>query len=170
MWKNNSLRFGNPVYLSYVWMTNGETMKNIRYDKPQSVSRNPLVAAEPAVMYLSSAKVGSFSMPKFELLNQKLPFTQQEWADILHISDRTLQRYLKDHKPFEGLHAEHLHQIDALATIGLSVFGSAGPFEAWLRAPKSILGKEIGFEALRSFGGVQLIADELGRMVYGVYS
>ncbi len=145
-------------------------MKNIRYDKPKSTSQNPLVAAEPAVLYLSSGRVGSFSVSKFELLNQKLPLTQHEWADILHISDRTLQRYLKDDKSFEGLHAEHLHQIDALANIGLSVFDSAAPFEAWLRTPKSILGKEIGFEALRSFGGVQLIADELGRMAYGVYS
>ncbi len=145
-------------------------MKNIRYDKPESKIAMPLMAAEPAVLYMSPAATDSFSTPRFELLNQKLPFTQQEWADILYISDRTLQRYLKDRKPFEGLHAEHLYQIDALADIGLSVFESATSFEAWLRAPKPILGKEVGFSALRSFGGVQLIADELGRMAYGVYS
>ena len=89
---------------------------------------------------------------------------------MLHISDRTLQRYLKDQKPFEGLHAEHLHQIDALANIGQSVFGDAARFEAWLRAPKTILGNDVGFEALRSFGGAQLLVDELGRMMHGVYS
>ena len=142
-------------------------MKNIRYNKPHSA---PLMAAEPAAIYLSSAKVGAFSTHQFEVLNQKLSFTQPEWAAILHISDRTLQRYLKEGKPFEGLHAEHLYQIDALADIGVSVFESGASFEEWLRAPKYILGKEIGFEALQSFGGVQLIADELGRMEYGVYS
>lgn len=144
-------------------------MKNIRYDKPESEAAGILMAAEPAVMYLSSS-AGPFPISRFESLGEKLPFTQQEWADILHISDRTLQRYLKDQKPFEGLHAEHLYQMDALANIGLAVFESGKGFEAWLRTPKHILGKEIGFEALRSFGGVQLIADEIGRIAYGVYS
>ncbi len=145
-------------------------MKRIRYDKPDLPAADPLVAAEPAAMYASSANVSSFTVSRFEALSKKLSFTQQEWADMLHISDRTLQRYLKDHKPFEGLHAEHLHQIDALANLGYSVFGNAARFEAWLRTPKTILGNEVGFEALRSFGGAQLIVDELGRMMYGVYS
>ena len=148
-------------------MTKDGFMKNIQYNKPQNT---PLMAAEPAAIYLSSAKVGTFSIHRFEVLNQKLSFTQPEWAAILHISDRTLQRYLKEGKPFEGLHAEHLYQIDALADIGVSVFESDASFEEWLRTPKSILGKEIGFDALRSFGGVQLIADELGRIAHGVYS
>ncbi|MGK6353068.1 hypothetical protein [Parapedobacter sp. DT-150] len=145
-------------------------MNNIRYDMPQGHKPDILTAAEPAMIYLSSAQTGSFSIPQFEALNRKLPFTQQEWADILHISHRTLQRYLKDQKPFEGLHAEHLCQIDALANIGQSIFSSAEAFEAWLRVPKSILDKSIDFAALRSFGGVQLIVDELGRMAYGIYS
>lgn len=145
-------------------------MKNIQYDKPDLPAADPLVAAEPAAIYASAANVSSFAVSKFEALSKKFSFTQQEWADILHISDRTLQRYLKDHKPFEGLHAEHLHQIDALANIGQSVFGNAARFEAWLRAPKIILGSAVGFEALRSFGGAQLVVDELGRMVHGIYS
>src|SRR5690606_39622329 len=74
------------------------------------------------------------------------------------------------YKPFEGLHAEHLHQIDALANIGQSVFGNSARFEAWLRAPKTIMGNAVGFEALRSFSGAQLLVDELGRMMHGIYS
>ena len=145
-------------------------MKKIRYDKPDHLPVSSSVASEPAVMYLSSADTPIFSIARFESLSKKLPFTQQEWGDMLYISERTLQRYLKERKSFEGLHAEHLYQLDALADIGLSVFGNVAAFEAWLRRDKHILGKQIGFKALRSFGGTQLIADELGRMVYGVYS
>lgn len=145
-------------------------MKNIRYDKPIPKPEASFLAAEPAAIYLASAGVQIFPITKFESLSRKLPFTQQEWGDMLYISERTLQRYLKEQKPFEGLHAEHLYQLDALADIGLSVFGDAAAFDAWLRRDKHILGKQVGFEALRSFGGTQLIADELGRMVYGVYS
>ena len=145
-------------------------MRSIQYDKPDLPVGDPLVAAESAAIYASAADVSSFAISKFEALGKKLSFTQQEWADILHISDRTLQRYLKDHKPFEGLHAEHLHQIDALANIGQSVFGNSARFEAWLRAPKTIMGNAVGFEALRSFSGAQLLVDELGRMMHGIYS
>lgn len=145
-------------------------MTKIQYDKPDPKSLPPTLVTEPGAIYLSAADTESFPILKFEVLIQQLPFTQQEWGDMLHISERTLQRYLKERKPFEGLHAEHLHQLDALAAIGLSIFGNVVAFEAWLRRDKFILGKQIGFEALRSFGGTQLIADELGRMVYGIYS
>ncbi len=145
-------------------------MKKIHYDKPDPKSLPPSLVTEPGAIYLSIANIESFSISKFEVLTQKLPFTQQEWSDILHISERTLQRYLKEQRPFEGLHAEHLHQLDALATIGLSVFGEVAAFEAWLRKDKFILGTRIDLKALRFFGGTQLIADELGRMVYGIYS
>lgn len=127
------------------------------------------MVAEPAALYMSSIKPNTFSITRFESLSRQLPFTQQEWADMLHISDRTLQRYLKDHKPFEGLHAEHLHQIAALADMGLKVFGNGETLEAWLRRPKKIMGREVGFDALRSFGGTQLLSDELGRIAHGVY-
>src|SRR5690554_3138435 len=147
-------------------MTKVIKMKPIEYTMPPQKAQ---MLAEPAVMYVANPRVGVFSHARFQSLSSKLSFTQQEWADILHISDRTLQRYLKEERSFEGLHAEHLHQLDALAGLGIAVFGSPSAFEAWLRRPKSILGQDVGFSALRSFGGTQLLGDELGRMLHGVY-
>jgi putative toxin-antitoxin system antitoxin component (TIGR02293 family) len=142
-------------------------MKAINYEMPQD---SPLLmAAEPEVMYLSQQDIGHFSSDKFNLLSQKLLFTQAEWADILHISDRTLQRYLKENKPFEGLYAEHLYQLDNMADLGLRVFSSAKALEEWLRTPRTILGKGQDFTTLRSFWGVKQISNELGRMEHGVY-
>ena len=80
------------------------------------------IAAEPEVMYLMKDKLNIFSIENFPELSQKLLFTQLEWADILHVSDRTLQRYLKENKPFEGLFAEHLYQLDNMAELGMIVF------------------------------------------------
>lgn len=141
-------------------------MKPVQYTMPTGKAQ---LLAEPATMYITNPRVGEFSNVRFQALSKKLSLTQQEWADILHISDRTLQRYIKDSRSFEGLHAEHLHQVDALVDMGVEVFGSADAFEAWLRRPKSILGRDIDFSALRSFGGARLLADELGRILHGVY-
>lgn len=141
-------------------------MKNIKYD----IQDLPMqIASEPEVLYASGKKLNEYSIVKFNSLNKKLLFSQVEWASILHISDRTLQRYLKEHKPFEGLYAEHLYQLENMADLALEVFGHTDAVKSWLQEPKNVLGKVLDFSALQSFWGVKLISNELGRILYGVY-
>ena len=143
-------------------------MRAIQYQMPEE-EKALVIASEPEVMYLTKEKLNTFSVENFQSLSQKLLFTQLEWADILHISDRTLQRYLKEGKPFEGLFSEHLYQLDNMAALGLTVFSNAKNLEEWLRTPKTVLGKTIDFSTLQSFWGVKLISNELGRIEHGVY-
>lgn len=143
-------------------------MKTIQYQKYEEAT--PLrIAAEPEVLYVAKKAVDLFPIDHFRELSTKLLFTQQEWADILHISDRTLQRYIKEGKPFEGLYAEHLYQLENMAELGLEVFRNARAFDEWLRLPREVLGERQDFTTLRSFWGVKLICNELGRMEHGVY-
>ncbi|HEV7382375.1 MAG TPA: antitoxin Xre-like helix-turn-helix domain-containing protein [Dyadobacter sp.] len=142
-------------------------MKTINYKQPE---RMPLqVAAEPEVLYFTRRQASGFSITDFNALSEKLPFTQAEWSAVLHISDRTLQRYVKDQKPFDGLHAEHLYQLENMADLGLLVFGDAVNLVEWLRSDKVVLDETIGFSALQSFWGVKVICNELGRIEHGVY-
>lgn len=143
-------------------------MKVIQYEMPAK-GKALAIASEPEVLYLTQEKSDIFTIESFQALSQKLLFTQLEWADILHISDRTLQRYLKENKPFEGLFAEHLYQLDNMSDLGLTVFPNAKNLEEWLRKPKNVLGKVLDFSTLQSFWGVKLISNELGRIEYGVY-
>ena len=131
-------------------------MKVVQYEMPEN-GKALAIAAEPEVMYFTQDKLNIFSIENFQKLSQKLLFTQLEWADILHISDRTLQRYLKENKPFEGLFAEHLYQLDNMAELGMIVFSNAKNLEMWLRSPKSVLGKTLDFSTLQSYWGVKLI-------------
>jgi uncharacterized protein (DUF2384 family) len=143
-------------------------MKTIQYQRYEN--NTPLrIAAEPEVLYVARKTIDLFPAVKFGELSQKLLFTQMEWADILHISDRTLQRYIKEGKPFEGLHAEHLYQLENMADLGLEIFPDAKAFDVWLRKSREVLGEMQDFTTLRSFWGVKLICNELGRMEHGVY-
>ena len=142
-------------------------MKSLIYDKP--ISSNLLIASEPEVLYVTSSKLIEFTINNFEALSKKLLFSQSEWADILHISDRTLQRYIKDKKPFEGLHAEHLQQLDNMANLALDIFIKPDKVKSWLMSSKQVLQHTLNFASLKSFWGVKLISNELGRMAYGVY-
>jgi putative toxin-antitoxin system antitoxin component (TIGR02293 family) len=127
------------------------------------------MASEPEALYFAKDKLSSFSVTDFNSLSQNLLFTQLEWAAILHISDRTLQRYLKEGKPFQGLYAEHLYQLENMAALGIQVFENAKLLDEWLRQPKTVLDKIIDFSALQSFWGVKLVSNELGRLEHGVY-
>ncbi len=127
------------------------------------------IASEPEVLYSVIAKTKHFEISRFEQLSKKLLFSQLEWADILHISDRTLQRYLKDRKPFEGLYAEHLYQLENMANLGLAVFSTPEVLKQWLLKSKDVLNEQLDFSTLQSFWGVKLISNELGRIAYGVY-
>jgi putative toxin-antitoxin system antitoxin component (TIGR02293 family) len=142
-------------------------MKSIIYEKP--ISSSLTIASEPEVLYVTSSKLREFTISKFEALGKKLLFSQSEWADILHISDRTLQRYIKDNKPFEGLHAEHLQQLDNMANLALEIFSKPEKVKSWLMLSKQVLQHSLNFASLQSFWGVKLISNELGRIAYGVY-
>lgn len=141
-------------------------MKSIKY----KIQDLPIqIASEPEILYTSGKKLNEYSITKFNSLNKKLLFSQAEWASILHISDRTLQRYLKEHKSFEGLYAEHLYQLENMADLALEVFGHTDLVKSWLQESKNVLGKVLDFSALKSFWGVKLISNELGRILHGVY-
>ncbi len=142
-------------------------MKSVNYNKPTDLPIS--IAAEPEVLYVSSIDTQIFKITQFEKLSKKLLFSQVEWAEILHISDRTLQRYIKENKPFEGLYAEHLMQLDNMANLALETFSDSEKIKNWLISPKYVLGKTLNFSSLKSFWGVKLISNELGRILYGVY-
>ena len=143
-------------------------MGTILYEMP--AENKPLsMANEPEVMYLTNPKLGTFSIANFTGLSSKLLFTQVEWAGVLHISDRSLQRYIKENKAFEGLFAEHLYQLEQMANLGVTVFSNPKALDAWLRMPKEVLGNVLNFSTLTSFWGVKLLCNELGRIEYGVY-
>ncbi|WP_353135057.1 hypothetical protein [Pseudopedobacter sp.] len=143
-------------------------MKSLNYKQPENITKM-FVAAEPEVLYAKSVKDNEFSVSDFEMLQKNIPFSLTEWADILHLSDRTLQRYIKEGKSFEGLYSEHLQQLKNMSELGLLIFKTSSLLKEWLIKPKDVLGNVLDFKSLKSFWGVKLISNELGRIAYGVY-
>jgi putative toxin-antitoxin system antitoxin component (TIGR02293 family) len=140
--------------------------KPIKYAAPKSTSLGQILQ-EPEIAY--EVDTSRFSSKGFADLSSTLGFSQAEWASILHISDRTLQRYLKEEKAFAGLQAELLHYLRKLTSTGQQLFKEEAGFVKWLRSPKSVLGQTLDFQSLQSITGIRLLQQELGRMAYGVY-
>jgi uncharacterized protein (DUF2384 family) len=131
-------------------------------------------AEEPIAIPYRPAKrlpaVADFPYTKFAKIASRMPFTQKEWASILHLSEKTLQRYAKDNKSFEGIYVDRILQIDQLIEMGLETFTDADAFYRWLKREKKVLGQSINFESLYSTQGIHDLVDQVARIQHGVYT
>jgi len=104
----------------------------------------------------------------FKHVQQTSSFPIEEWASILHLSERTLQRYKTDNKTFDTIYAERIIQIALLYEQGSEVFGSKEKFSAWMESESLVLGNQKPRHLLVSSFGIGLLQDELLRIEHGV--
>jgi putative toxin-antitoxin system antitoxin component (TIGR02293 family) len=146
--------------------------KSVKPKKYNTSSSVPLKVEEPVAEYKTTRRlpvVADYPYRKFEKIAAFVPFTQREWANILHLSERTLQRYSKDNSSFEGIYVDRILQIEQMIQMGLETFTDAEAFYRWLHREKKVLGHLLNFESLYNTQGIQDIIDEIGRIQYGVY-
>lgn len=147
-----------------------KSIKPKKYNtEPPKISK----VEEPFLQYRPVKRlpvVVDFPYRKFEKIAALVPFTQKEWANILHLSERTLQRYSKDNSSFEGIYVDRILQIEQMIHLGLETFTDAAAFYRWLQREKKVLGQILNFESLYSTQGIKDITDQIGRIQYGVYT
>jgi putative toxin-antitoxin system antitoxin component (TIGR02293 family) len=128
---------------------------------------------EPEMAYLPTKKpvaVADYSYKKLKKIADSVPFTQAEWANMLHLSERTLQRYAKNNTAFEGIYTDRILLLQEMIDLGLETFANADAFYSWLKKEKFVMGQKLNFESLYSDRGIQELIDQLSRIQHGVYS
>lgn len=142
-------------------------IKNINYKQGTSSSR----AEEPMPVYRSVKalpQVKDFTYSEFKKISDKIPFTQAEWASILHVSERTLQRYAKNNSSFAPINAERAIQIEKVIKEGKITFGKVENFYNWLKSNPYMLEGNLSFNSLTSYEGIQKVLTQLGRIQHGI--
>lgn len=102
-------------------------------------------------------------------LAKGISLTIQQLADIMHISERTLQRYTPS-TLIKTEHAEKAIELAKLYERGIEVFGSLDNFNDWMTTPNYTLNGETPMGLLDSSLGFDLVFQTLGRIEYGVFS
>ena len=128
---------------------------------------------EMQVHYLAAKQppvVKDFNYKEFKKITGKVPFTQQEWAEILHISERTLQRYAKANSIFPFSITDRVLQINKVIKRGIEVFGSLEKFMSWLRSCPFMLEGNLSIKSLKSIDGINLVLTQLGRIEHGLFA
>lgn len=131
----------------------------------------PLKVGEPIVSYAMPKQfhiIREFTYKDFKRIASKTDFIQKEWADILHISERTLQRYAKDNSSFSFSVTDRISQIDKVIERGKEVFGSYEKFLLWLRENPYMLEGRLSLLSLASFEGINNVLTQLGRIEHGI--
>ncbi len=148
-------------------------MAKVAKQKNYSTKSKTSKVEEPVLVYRPVKRIPAvedFPYRKFEKIASRVPITQKEWADILHLSERTLQRYAKENKNFEGIYVDRILHIEQLIHEGLETFIDPNAFYRWLRQEKKALGQTLNFTSLNTTQGIKDLLDQLGRIQYGVYT
>jgi putative toxin-antitoxin system antitoxin component (TIGR02293 family) len=116
------------------------------------------------------AKLKDFTYHEFKKIADKSPFTQAEWAAIMHVSERTLQRYAKSNGSFAPINAERAIQIAKLLEEGKATFGDVDTFYSWLRRGPYMLEGNLSLESLTTTEGIDRVLTQLGRIQHGLFA
>jgi putative toxin-antitoxin system antitoxin component (TIGR02293 family) len=134
----------------------------------------PSIASEPVVAYHASAP--SFmqtvrkGVPRKKVTEVQASFglSQYAMAALLHMSERTLQRY-QDEDLMDVPASEKLLLLQDLQKHGIKVFGSNSSFTSWLHDEIPSLGFKQPISYLDTFTGIQTIDQLLGRLEWGMF-
>lgn len=102
-------------------------------------------------------------------LGKKIDFDLKEMAKVLHISERTIQRYHAN-KVLSSEVSERAIQLAKLYCKGEEVFGDLDQFKKWMEYPSLALGNKRPKDLLDTTFGFQLLNEELIKIAYGIFS
>lgn len=104
----------------------------------------------------------------FNLIQHQAPFSENDWADFLDISTKSLHRYKISSRIFKPYQSEKIIEMAEVTNVGLDVFGDMDKFKLWLDTPNYSLENMKPIELLKDSYGKELVIAELTRINYGI--
>jgi putative toxin-antitoxin system antitoxin component (TIGR02293 family) len=143
--------------------------KTVAYKQTDKSSK----AEEPEAIYNRSVKIipslKDFTYREFKKIANEAPFSQAEWATILHVSERTLQRYAKNNGSFAPINAERAMQIANVLKQGKLTFGTIENFYNWIKQKPYMLEGNLSINSLTTYDGIEKVLTQLNRIQQGLF-
>ena len=106
----------------------------------------------------------------FTKIKELTPFTEDDWADYLNLSKKTLQRHSNETDYyFKPIHTEKIIELAEVTNYGKEVFDSKEQFYLWLNTPSFALGDLKPAELLKDSYGKEMVMAELNRIENGIF-
>jgi putative toxin-antitoxin system antitoxin component (TIGR02293 family) len=105
----------------------------------------------------------------FDLIKHYTPFSEEDWANILDISAKSLQRYKSaPNHYFRSLQSQKIIEMAEVTKAGLDVFGDMDKLKLWLNTPNFSLGRLKPIDLLKDSYGKEMVIGELTRTNHGI--
>jgi putative toxin-antitoxin system antitoxin component (TIGR02293 family) len=106
----------------------------------------------------------------FTKIKELTPFTEDDWADYLNLSKKTLQRHSNETDYyFKPIHTEKIIELAEVTNYGKEVFDSKEQFYLWLNTPSFAMGDLKPAELLKDSYGKEMVMAELNRIEHGIF-
>jgi putative toxin-antitoxin system antitoxin component (TIGR02293 family) len=106
----------------------------------------------------------------FNLIKDRTPFNDEDWATFLGISTKSLQRNkVKDSFVFKPIQSEKIFELAEVTHLGNEVFDSEQDFYTWLNTPCFALGNLKPIELLKDSYGKEMVLSELYKIDQGIF-
>ena len=143
--------------------------KSVSYSTDVQLSK--INEAAPAfTKFAKNISLADFTYEDFKKVADKIPFTQAEWSEILHISERTLQRYAKDNHLFAPINAERILLINKVLAEAKITFGKTEKFYEWIKRNPYMMEGNLSVQSLSTYEGIQNVITQLGRIQQGIFA
>jgi putative toxin-antitoxin system antitoxin component (TIGR02293 family) len=144
-----------------------KTIKYVAKEKPPVVEEPTANYMRSIIAFPSSNK---FTYKDFKTIAESTPFTIAQWALMLHVSERTLQRYAKNNSSFAPINAERALQIIKLIKKGIDILGSVDKFYNWLNRNPYMLEGNLSLQSLTTSDGINDVLTQLNRIEQGLFA
>jgi putative toxin-antitoxin system antitoxin component (TIGR02293 family) len=160
---NQSLPELNEAVAEYITQ-----VQETNYNNSNSFSFSEFI--EDKILVIKSIRQG-ISYKLFKAILSFSPFTDEEWAEYLNISSKSLQRYSKTKDfHFKPIHSEKILEIAEVTAFGKEVFQDSAQFYGWLNTPSLALNNLTPAELLKDSYGKELVMAELNRIDHGIFA
>jgi putative toxin-antitoxin system antitoxin component (TIGR02293 family) len=106
----------------------------------------------------------------FNLIKERTPFSEEDWASFLGISTKSLQRSkIKENFVFKSLQSEKIFELAEVTSLGKDVFDTEEQFYLWLNTPSFALGNLKPIELLKDSYGKEMVIGELNKIDQGIF-
>lgn len=98
------------------------------------------------------------------------PYSEEEWANFLQLSPKTLQRSsaAKDFR-FKPIHSEKILQLSEVFLNGYAVFEDQTIFKSWLKTASIALGGVAPEELMQVSYGKDIVLTEINNIDHGIF-
>ncbi len=101
-------------------------------------------------------------------LKSLLSLGDNDLAQILGITSKTLQRKRKARTTLTPVESDRLYRVQSIFALAIKVLGTHEDAKEWLGTPQIDLGDRVPLELLTTSAGASLVEEVLNRMEYGI--